>query len=170
MIYNTYIEMLLKSNVIQETIRKNSMSTKVLINGDEYYFLMYHHPFVIEISDLLIENFLDIFVHDLTNNLTIKDNLLITIADDLGIRSKNDWPSKCNTLDSEMFISYNEGKQTILEGVLDRFNLLLPIIVNKGGFKSFKDKTFHPLFDYTESTLNLNINEKVKILNLFSTK
>ena len=53
MIYNTNIEMLLKSNVIQETIRKNSMLTKVLINGDEYYFLMYHHPFVIEISDLL---------------------------------------------------------------------------------------------------------------------
>lgn len=166
MIFNQSIERLLEIKIVQELIKKYEMSFKTLNHGEEFYLLIYRRPYIIEISERLIENILDIFLYDLDSDLNLMDGRLVFIAESLQLpiyEICNLFNFKDHT-QNNIFLTFNEEKMFDLHLTLTSIDLLLPVFINKGGFMSLKNGEFSSTFS-TKELPSVVSREKISNLN-----
>ncbi len=58
MITNAHIDRLLEVPLVQEVVQKNQFKTCLCQQGDDFTLLLYRLPYVIELRDTLVENYL----------------------------------------------------------------------------------------------------------------
>lgn len=71
MITNAHIDRLLEIPLVQEVVQKNQFKTSLCQKGDDFTLLLYRLPYVIELRDTLVENYLETSLSDLDSERMI---------------------------------------------------------------------------------------------------
>lgn len=167
MISNQRIDRLLEVDIVKSFIHRHGMLGKLCIDGDNFSFILYKIPYVIEFHDALIENYLEISLSDMSSDWMIDGGSALGCSIDIGLqnleklRNTNHESSIANTI----FLSENFLKTRNLYSNLGAIDKLLPHIEAKGGLISMRDKTFDERFDFNDTVKPMYFGLKDKYLN-----
>lgn len=146
---NEHLSRLLEVDVVQQFIKKHSMQHTVLND----MFVLYRLPFVIGITDYLIENYLPMTLSDLSYDLLIEGGPALACS--LAMNLQNIEQLRQERYDHHpllnIFMSEGANKMDNLYSHLDAFDKLLPLIEERGGLVSHKNGTFDLRFDFSDS-------------------
>lgn len=153
MIFNKHLDRLTEVEIVQSFMRCHNMQGKVCSRGDDFSFILYRLPYVVEFYDALIENYLDIYLTDIDSGLRISGGSALGCSVDLELqnlaelRTQNYEGHPLNSI----FLSEEVKKMRYLHSDLEAIDKLLPLIEAKGGLSSMRNGTFDPRFDFKDS-------------------
>lgn len=166
MIFNLKIDRLLEMDIVKSFIHRHGMQAKLCINGDDFSFILYKIPYVVEFHDALIENYLEISLSDISAELLMSGGSALQVSIDLGLLNLEQL-RKMNFKGhprNDIFISEGARKMFDLHCDFDAIDKLLALIEAKGGLSSMRDGTFDSRFDFKDYVYPMNFGLKEKYL------
>lgn len=153
MIFNKHLDRLTEVDIVQDFMKQHNMRGKACCRGDDDSFLLYRNPYVIEFRDNLIENYLEIYVSDLNENLIFKEGSAIEVSVDLGYQNNEELRKRNfnGHPKNEVFLSDGARKMYDLQVGIEAIGKLLPLLEAKGGLAALRDGTFDVSFDFADS-------------------
>lgn len=153
MIYNQHLDRLMEVEIVQDFMRQHHMQGKLCSQGESHSLILYRLPYVVEFYDALIENYLEIYLSNLTNGLRIEGSSALGCSLDIGLQSLEMLRARDlkNNPAKEIFLSEHDSKTRDLYSNLEAIDKLLPLIEAKGGLSSMRDGTFDLRFDFKDS-------------------
>lgn len=165
MIYNEHMDRLTEVEIVQEFMRRNSMRTKLCNRDDDYSLILYRLPYVVEMHDALIENYLEISIADLASELILSGGSAVGCSIDMGLQDRAEL--KTRNFDTHpnnsIFLSFQGRKMYDLHCDLEAIDKLFPRIEAKG-LSAMRDGTFDSRFDFTQSVSPMYYGLKEKYL------
>lgn len=152
MIFNEHIDRLVEISCVKEFMVRHDMNSTLCNRKDDYSLLIYRLPYVLEIYDALIENYLFIRLSSVDEGLVIEGNSALGCCLSLGLQDIAELRARSFEGDpqSSIFLSFNAEKMGDLASNLEAINKLLPVIKERG-LKSMLDGTFDERHDFKAS-------------------
>jgi hypothetical protein len=171
MIFNHHIDRLTEIKIVQNFMQRHDMKAKLCVKADNFSLIIYRLPYVIEIYDALIENYLEMTCSDLRSDLLLPEGSFLSCSLDLGLQNLDELRILNFELHSQnnLFLSWESLKMRYLHSNIEAIDKLLPLIEAKGGLSSMQDGTFNPRFDFKLSVSPMYYGLKEKYLNCIST-
>ena len=138
MIDNESVARLTEIREIRSFIEKNCFVAKSCSRWSS--LILFRLPFVIEVTDFLIENFLHITLSDLDSELMLVPGMPTACSTRLGLQdqailSKLNFESHPQ---NDLFLSYGGRKMYDLQVQIEAIDKLLPIVEKRGGLASLR--------------------------------
>lgn len=152
MISNQRIDRLLEVDIVKSFIHRHGMLGKLCIDGDNFSFILYKIPYVIEFHDALIENYLEISLSDISAELLMSGGSALQVSLDLGLL-KLEQLRKMNFEahpQNDIFISEGARKMFDLHCDFDAIDKLLTLMEDKDGLSSIRNGAFDSRFDFKD--------------------
>lgn len=135
MIYNRRLEHLLKSRCLQDFSARHHAVARICDTKDRYSVLLVRDSYVVELSEIIIDNYVEIWLSDM------KSSLWVSSADARGICRALDVPVavRCQLDDvpvERTFISFCSEKAISFPEDLSSIDSLLEFIASNGGMHS----------------------------------
>lgn len=135
MIYNRRLEHLLKSRCLQDFAARHQANARVCETKDRYSILLIRDSYVVEISEIIVDNYVEVWLSDMNSRLCVSS------ADARGIcRALNVPAATVCQLDDvpveRVFISFHSEKAASFPGELSPIDSLLVFIAGNGGMLS----------------------------------
>lgn len=167
MIFNRHIDQLAKVDAIQNFMKKHSMRSLLCAQGDNFSFIIFRLPYVIEFYDALIENYLEIYFSSLDENLFMDGNSALGCSLDMGLQKLADVRARDFTRSFVQTIFLSEGslKTRNLYSNLEAIDRLLPLIESSGGLSSTSKVLFNSRFDFSTYVRPMHAGLKEKYLH-----
>lgn len=132
MIYNRQLEYLLTSRCLQDFSAKYQSMARICDTKDRYSILLVHDSYVVELSEIIIDNYVEIWLSDMSSGLWVSS------ADAHGICSAVNIPAaivcKLDDISIERaFIRFHSEKAVSFPMDLCWVDSLLAFIASKGG-------------------------------------
>jgi hypothetical protein len=166
MIFNQKINRLMEVDIVQAFMHRHDMQGNLCIKGDNFSFILYRLPYVVEFHDALIENYLEISLSDLSTELLIGGSSAVGCSLKMGLQNLVTLREK--NFDThpqlELFLSEKVFKMDNLYTCLEAIDKLLPLIEAKGGLSSMCDGTFDSRFDFKDHLKPMYFGLKEKYL------
>lgn len=154
---------------VQEFLKKNEMRAKLCMKNDQYSLLLHRHGLIIEIKDVLRENYLEVSLIDITSSLMIWGGSALGICLDLNLldievlqlQKFEDHP------ELDLFTSHAAIKMDNLHTHLQAFDKLLPIITLQG-LAAIRDGTIQSKRSFFNSVILMKLTDRdgyVRCLN-----
>lgn len=165
MIFNRHIDQLTQVDFVQNFMTKHSMRGLRCAQEENFSFIIYRSPYIIEFYDALIENYLEIYFSSLDENLLIDGNSALGCSLDMGLQKLADVRARDFTGNFVESIFLSEGylKARNLYSNLEALDKLFPIIESKG-LMGMIHGTFDARFDFRNSVKSINTSLKKKYL------
>jgi hypothetical protein len=164
--FNQHLDRLAEVPIVSEFMHRHGMRGKVCRTGENYSFILFRLPYVVEFRDDVTENYLEIRLSDISCALSIEGGSALGCSLDLGLQTLvelRSWTFDKHPL-NDIFLSDGSLKMGYLYSDLDAFEKLLPLIEAKGGLSSMRDGTFDPRFDFKDSVQPMYPGLKEKYL------
>ena len=135
MIYNRQLEYLLTSRCLQDFSARYQSVARICETKDRYSILLVHDSYVVELSEIIIDNYVEIWLSDMSSGLWVSS------TDARGICSAINIPAaivcKLDDISIERaFISFHSEKAVAFPLDLCWVDSLLAFIASKGGMRS----------------------------------
>lgn len=166
MIFNEHLDRLIEVGIVRDFMQQQRMQGKLCSHKDNYSFILYRLPYVIQFYDALIENYLEIWLFDLNNLLAIQGGSALGCSLDLNLQSLSELRQR-DFLDHpqlDIFMSEHSEKMRYLHSYLEAISRLLPYIEAQGGLASLRDGTFDSRFDFSQSVQPMWPGKKESLL------
>ena len=151
MIYNENLHRLIETTIVKDFMQLQDF--KVAHSDNDFGLILFKLPYVVELKDALIENYLEDYFVDLRGKLYMEGSSAVGCSLDIGLQSLELLRSRNLTSDcgKGYFLSENASKIRHLYSDLEAIDRLLPLIEAKGGLASMHDGTFDSRFDFKDS-------------------
>lgn len=164
--FNEHIDRLIEVKIVQDFMHSHAMKSKLCKQKNSYSLILYRLPYVVEMTDALIENYLDVTFSDADAGLMLRSGAAFGCSVDLGYLDRyavrkvgfEGHPQ------NELFLSDGAQKMHDLYFDLEAIDKLLPLIETKGGLSSMRDGTFDLRFDFKDSVTSMYYGLKEKYL------
>lgn len=166
MIFNEHLDRLIEVGIVRDFMQQQRMQGKLCSHKDNYSFILYRLPYVIQFYDALIENYLEIWLFDLNNLLAIQGGSALGCSLDLNLQSLSELRQRdfSNHPYQNIFLSFQKQKIGYLECDFEAISKLLPYIEAQGGLASLRDGTFDSRFDFSQSVQPMWPGKKESLL------
>lgn len=153
-------------DVVTDFMRRHSMRSMPCKFENKHSFILYRQPYIIEFIDYVIENYLVIFMSDLSSVLMFGESSALMCCVDMGLQNLEELKNRNydNHPKSQIFSSYQSSKIKNLYCNLEAIDILLPLLEGKGGLASMRNGTFDPRFDFKDSVQPMYPELKQKYL------
>lgn len=134
MITNKEIDRLTTVEVVRDFAMRNAMAVKLCEHKGEHSLLIFRTPYFVAIRDVLVENYLEITLSDLTSNLLITGSCALACSLELGLQDLEVLRSQTFNSDRshELFLSFHLQKFDDLHTFLGAIDKLLSCIATGG--------------------------------------
>ena len=166
MIFNRHLDRLMEVQIVQDFMRHHNMQGKLCAKGDNYSFILYRLPYVVEFHDALNENYLAMELSDIDSGYLLREGDLIWCSVSLGHQKREELKNMSfeNHQQKEIFLTDGVQKMYGLHTCIEAIDKLLPMIEAKGGLSSMHDGTFDSRFDFTGAVQDMYLGLKEKYL------
>ncbi len=151
MIYNENLYSLTEVAIVEVFMRKQDF--KVASSDSEFGLILYNFPYIVEFKDALIENYLEVYLSDISSDLMFSEGAAWACCIELGLEDRQELKNRSyeSHPQNQLFLSEGAQKMYGLHVTLEAIDKLLPLIKAKGGLVSMRDGTFDSRFDFKDS-------------------
>lgn len=134
-IYNRRLEYLLWSRCLQDFVKRHHAVARICDSRDRYSILLIRDPYVVELSEISIDNYVEIWLSDMNSSLWVSSSDARSMCRELElpvalICQRDDF------LAEEAFISFHSEKANSFPEDLSSIDAMLTFIVSRGGMHS----------------------------------
>ncbi len=152
MIFNQKIDRLMEVDIVHSFMNCHNMQGKLCAKGDNFSFILYRMPYVVEFHDALIENYLEISLSDISAQLLLTGGRVSEISFMMGLQNFETLKFKNfnGHPKNDIFLSEAARKMFDLHSELEAIDKLLSLIEPKGGINALCDGSFDSRFDFKD--------------------
>jgi hypothetical protein len=143
---NTNLARLVEVDVVRKFMSSHRMEVRACSVDDEFSFILYRLPYVVEFHDALGENYLEISLLDINSMHLIQGAVALGCSLEMGLQTLTELRRR-NFADhplNDIFLSERAEKMRYLHSHLEAIDKLPPFFEKIGGLHPNKDNKFDP--------------------------